>query len=787
MPQIAAAVSGVTGLLGGVFASQIGRAVLGYVASSVLSSVAARLLQPSAEQKNAQAGGGTQINETGSLAPIPIVYGKARIAPNRVYVNTSNHDDATAGNEEYLQVIYTISNNVLLGAECVYLNGEKVGKFTGPNITSGYIDGYPYAGTTPQNDVDGSGTIGGHINGFTIDSTYTNKVSSNYSITLTDDDIHFDVYTGENFQLASQDFIDSANDSLVNSDFRGSGWAGDAGNSCSYIYMRLKYHEALYSTGIPTLSLDVWGEAHIDEFVNPNDPTQTFKEKLIADAAIDADLDLTDTGDFDRLGAVQIIDYLIHDYGRNLNTTDLDFDSFLEVAKLQLENSIFSDGQIDPNQTIMQNLNLLQANSLCTLIRSNGKYKLKYIAPESTIYTGSTYVFNEDNILGDWNISIGDVTTDYDIARVEFYNEAVDYQADKITVYDSAINLDSDFNPNNTKAILDLTLPFTNNKDDAKYLTTVLMEMSKFDKVVSFKTTMEALQLEPYDPVYITHSLPGWTNEKYLVKEMTLNADSTIDVTLIEYPDIYPLTLVDERSDFGDIPAPQLTATYVSGTYSTGNATGYTLPITTALDTEDLLLVIVEATENSNIENCVATNVTFNGTNMDIVGSSQLDGVSYARSIGHTVCTLTNTSLTSASYNIGITLPNEAEGCQIAVWRITGGNALYQASVQSVNKETYVGNEGNTFTIEHTDTINIPAGGVLCYMYGSIDDTRAITTTTSGYTITEDYDFAVNGTQTSAGHSTAEYVARTGADLIHKTTSEVLTNWPRLSTAVVIR
>jgi acyl carrier protein len=787
MPQIAAAVSGVTGLLGGIIGSQIGRAVLGYVASSVLSSVAARLLQPSAEQKNAQAGSGTQINETGSLAPIPLVYGKGRIAPNRVYVGTSNNDVGADGNEEHLQVIYTISNNTLLGAKCIYLNGEKVGEFTKPNETNGYIDNYIYPGTTPQNDVDGLGTLGGEINGFTLDSAYVNRVSQNYSISLTSADIGFDLYTGENFQLASQSFIDSANDSLVNSDFRGAGWAGNAGNSCSYIYMRLKYHEALYSTGIPTLSLDVWGEAHIDEFVNPNDTTQTFKEKLIADVAVDPDLTLTDNGDFDRLGAVQIIDYLIHDYGRNLDPTELDFDSFLEVAKLQLENSIFSDGQIDPNQTIMQNLNLLQANNLCTLIRSDGKYKLKYIAPESTIYTGSTYTFDEDNILGDWNISIGDVTTDYDIARVEFYNEAVDYQADKITVYDSAINLDSEFNPNNSKAILDLTLPFTNNKDEAKYLATVLMEMSKFDKVVSFKTTMEALQLEPYDPVYITHSLPGWTNEKFLVKEMTLNADSTIDVTLIEYPDIYPLTLVDERSDFGDIPAPQLTANFISAPASTGNSTSYILAVTTALDTEDLLLVIVEATENSNTEDCIATNVTFDGTNMDIVGTHQLDGVSYARSIGHTVCTLTNTSKTSASYNIGITLPNEAEGCQVSVWRITGGNALYQASVDSVNKETYVGNEGDTFTIAHTDTINIPAGGVLCYLYGSIDDTRAITTTTSGYTITEDHDTGLNGTRTSAGHSTAEYVARTGADLIHKTTSEVVTNWPRLSTAVIIR
>ena len=119
--------------------------------------------------------------------------------------------------------------------------------------------------------------------------------------------------------------------------------------------------------------------------------------------------------------------------------------------------------------------------------------------------------------------------------KVNFFNPAEEWQTDTVLIQ-NATYLAADSGVVNEKTI---ELPLISDKTLATKVGTYFLNVSRYQTMISFKSTWEALQLQVGDPVTITHEVPGFTLEKFRVNSITLNPDSTVEVILEAYaPDL---------------------------------------------------------------------------------------------------------------------------------------------------------------------------------------------------------------------------------------------------------
>jgi hypothetical protein len=119
--------------------------------------------------------------------------------------------------------------------------------------------------------------------------------------------------------------------------------------------------------------------------------------------------------------------------------------------------------------------------------------------------------------------------------KVNFFNPSLDWQPDSVVVKSSSFET-ADSGVLNEKTI---DLPFIADSTLATKIGTYYLNISRHQKILSFKASHEALKLQVGDPVKVNHDVYGFNdtagNNKYRVNAITLNADSTVDVVLEEY------------------------------------------------------------------------------------------------------------------------------------------------------------------------------------------------------------------------------------------------------------
>ena len=162
------------------------------------------------------------------------------------------------------------------------------------------------------------------------------------------------------------------------------------------------------------------------------------------------------------------------------------------------------------------------------LVYINGKYHVQPVKQES--FT-SAFTFTTANIIGEWTITLGNKRNRFNKLTSNYFNPTLDWQPDSVVV-ENATYLAADSGVINEKQV---DLPLIGDETLATKLTTYYLNASRYQKIVAFKATHEALKLSVGDPVYVTHAVPDWTNEKFRVNSITLQPDSTVDVVLEEY------------------------------------------------------------------------------------------------------------------------------------------------------------------------------------------------------------------------------------------------------------
>lgn len=299
----------------------------------------------------------------------------------------------------------------------------------------------------------------------------------------------------------------------------GSDWSSaHQGKGVAWIWCQLKYDRDKFPS-LPTIQCQVKGKKVYDV------TAISFSGGSIVGSRTTTLAEL-------RNPANCIFDYLTDAvYGKGLSVNEIDLASFQDAHDYYESANITFDGALNTDDTVFVNVQKMMVNCNSYIVFSNGKYYLRVNRRATT----PTFTFSEDNIIGGWQISLGSKKNKYNRMKVNFFNPDDGWQPD-IVIVDNATYLSED---NGSISEQEIDLQFASDETLATNIGTFLMDLSRGQTTVNFTAAHKSLELEVGDVVYITHATPGWNQKQFRIIGLVLNQDSTVEVSAIEYNDVY--------------------------------------------------------------------------------------------------------------------------------------------------------------------------------------------------------------------------------------------------------
>ncbi|MBM4297038.1 MAG: hypothetical protein FJ143_04790, partial [Deltaproteobacteria bacterium] len=283
------------------------------------------------------------------------------------------------------------------------------------------------------------------------------------------------------------------------------------GRGFAYLYLRLKFSESAFPNGLPQVTADVNGKLVYD----PRDAATKFSNNP----------------------ALCIRDYLTNSrYGWGLATGVLDESSFSAAAN-HCDELVSSpagnqkrytcDGLTVPDNGRSENLKALLSSCRGAVVFSGGKYKLLIDKAESAL----SFTFNEDNILGAWQIQNASKREKFNRVKAKFFNPDRRWQPD-FAIHDSSTHRTED---NGLLLESELDLPFTSNLYRAQQIAMLEEKASRFGIAARFRGSIAGMQCEVGDVVPITHTTPAWSAKPFRITAMTLLPNDEVEIAAREY------------------------------------------------------------------------------------------------------------------------------------------------------------------------------------------------------------------------------------------------------------
>lgn len=439
-------------------------------------------------------------NTPSNTAPIPVIYGERRIGGTPIYYQV------TGDNNEYLHIVLLLCEGEIESIEQVYLNDEPIFEtetrtFTQTVSTVEANIGYVMAGDIKQK--------------------FKNVVRVNKHL-------------GRSDQAADQDLINES----------GGKWtSSDKLSGLAYLYLRLEADQDVFRN-IPQITCDIKGKKVQDRrfvySVDSGSNTWVAGTQYVTR--------------FSNNPANVLLDYLTNTtYGRGISINDINTTSFTTAANTcdtmvtiggELVPQYTCNGYLDTNATAFENVQKILSSCRGSLIFTGGKYKLIIDAAGTAVQT-----FDEDNIVGNYDVSLGSKDFKANRVRAGFFNKERDFQGD-FAVIESGTFRTADNNLVLERAI---ELPFTTDKARARMIATINMKQSRQSMVLKFTTTIVGLRAEVGDVIFVKLESLGFetlnsnAGKRFRVQSMNLKNNDEVDIVAQEYDaDVY---------DFGTISA----------------------------------------------------------------------------------------------------------------------------------------------------------------------------------------------------------------------------------------
>lgn len=431
-------------------------------------------------------------NEASTVAAIPVVYGRRKIGAKRIYLNVANSN-------KDLHIIYALAEGEIGAIRKVYLNDELAVDFT--------ISSPAKTGTVANGE-----TISGTDN--VIVAKYQNKLSMQYKL-------------GTSTQTAfSTPFAE---------------WDANArGKGVALLYMTFNFDREVY-TSVPTVAVEIDGrKVRVASALGTTYSVYTHP---------------TYTTSFGVNPADVLLDYLTNPiFGRALSDSDIDIQSFIDARTycFTVVQSTFGstldpilryaiNGHINPDDTIYDNVKRILSACNGFLIYSNGKYILRINRERTTAEQTLTnlFLFNENNIVGTYDVQLGSKSSRFNRVKMNYFDRNQNYNTN-IIYLDDATYLARD---NNWVLEREVDLPMVTDSRNATTISRIILRQSRYTMSINFTTTFAALPVEVGDIVRVSIGNLGFTDKLFRVMAMSINLDSTIKISAMEYDDsIYTIT-----------------------------------------------------------------------------------------------------------------------------------------------------------------------------------------------------------------------------------------------------
>jgi hypothetical protein len=197
--------------------------------------------------------------------------------------------------------------------------------------------------------------------------------------------------------------------------------------------------------------------------------------------------------------------------------------------------------------------------------------------------SGSPFVLDEDNIIGSWQIQLGNKHNRFNRVKARFFNEASGFNPD-LAVWPTVDPITGEDPVGDAYRALDggivletvADLPFTTDLYRAQQICQVELKRSRFNLTVSLVATIDATRLEVGDVVPVSHATPGWPaagdpaeGKLFRVIEIELLNNDEVRLVLLEYnAAVYDLDDVHQVVQAQLTSLPDATSTVSPGTPS---------------------------------------------------------------------------------------------------------------------------------------------------------------------------------------------------------------------------
>jgi len=476
-------------------------------------------------------------NEAGGTAGLPIVYGRRMIGTRRIYMNVSD-------NNKKLHMVMALAEGEIGRIRKVYLNDVLV------------ID------TT----IAGAVKTGSVTNGEVIEGTQNVIVSEKHR-----NNIRFEYRLGSETQPAF---------SYLTGKF--AEWASTAQcKGVALAYFEFNFNRDVY-TGVPTIAIEIDGK----KIAKVENLTSTYSVAYRSNTADQITYTANSNDSYGASPPDVLYDYLTNDlYGKAISPGNIDIQSFIDAkdycAKTKTATfagstgtktftQYFLNGHLEPDDTIFNNVKRILGCFQGYLIFSNGKYQLKInrerLGDETT--DSNLFLFNQDNMLGKYDLQLGDKQTRFNRIKTSFYDRDNKYGINMM-YYENAAYVDRD---NDLTLQREIELPMVTDARQAYYTGALILNQSRYQMSINFTAVYTAFQCEVGDVVRITHPNLGFTDKLFRIMAIGMNIDGTIQITAMEFGDsVYTIRELPEillpgsvtlpdHTDVAAVPSGSLTA-----------------------------------------------------------------------------------------------------------------------------------------------------------------------------------------------------------------------------------
>lgn len=185
------------------------------------------------------------------------------------------------------------------------------------------------------------------------------------------------------------------------------------------------------------------------------------------------------------------------------------------------------NGALDTGRTLKDRLESLLPCCRSWLVYAGGLYRLVADAPADPVMT-----FNEDNILGEWAIDLGENAGMANRVGAVFWDPADAWRPGSVVADNEVARSVED---NGVMLERELQLEFTVSRSMAYRMAVLALNSSRLPMTVRFTALPSGIRCLPGDVIAINHGRPGWSGQLLRVVEMLPRPDGHIEITGKQY------------------------------------------------------------------------------------------------------------------------------------------------------------------------------------------------------------------------------------------------------------